>query len=185
MTKEEEIKLVEEAKTNIQSFTRLYDEYFDQIYLFVLKRVGVVEYAQDVTSFVFLKAIEQIQSFDTTKGYRLRPWLYRIAYNRIVDEFRKKSKIDNSKDIDTQASDSQTDKDVNDYYIQKEVRLILGRINKRYREILYLKYFSELELEEIADVLQEKKSNVSVLLHRALESFRKEYEKIFAKSEIF
>jgi len=93
MSLEEELKLIENAQSNIQSFAALYDIYFPKIYSYCLNRLCNKENAEDVTSQVFLKSIEIVKSFDTKRSIRLGPWLYAIAHNLIIDTIRKNSHI--------------------------------------------------------------------------------------------
>jgi RNA polymerase sigma-70 factor, ECF subfamily len=76
-----------------QAFSDIYACYSPKVYAYVLRHVGgEVEVAQDITSDVFLKAMEHLES------YRLRDvpfssWLYRIAHNRVVDHYRRMPKL--------------------------------------------------------------------------------------------
>ena len=76
-----------------QAFSDIYACYSPKVYAYVLRHVGgEVEVAQDITSDVFLKAMEHLES------YRLRDvpfssWLFRIAHNRVVDHYRRMPKL--------------------------------------------------------------------------------------------
>ncbi|MCA9387108.1 sigma-70 family RNA polymerase sigma factor, partial [Candidatus Dojkabacteria bacterium] len=53
----------------------------------------------------------------------------------------------------------------------------LTKIKPRYQYVISLSFFLELEDHEIAEIMNIKKQNVHVLLHRALKSFEKKFDK--------
>jgi RNA polymerase sigma-70 factor (ECF subfamily) len=186
MTISEELQLVNRAKSDVHAFNALYEYYINRIYQFCLQRVLVKEIAEDITSQVFIDSIKAIANFDTTQGIRFGSWLYKVAHNKIVDHFRKNKLQTVSLDADV----VNNIQDVN-YNVESEVRIqtkiarVMLELKKDYQLIISLKFFSELEIGEIAEVLNKKPTVVSVKLHRALESFRKNFIKIYGESEIF
>jgi DNA-directed RNA polymerase specialized sigma24 family protein len=47
----------------------------------------------------------------------------------------------------------------------------------RYRQVVHLRYFAEMEISEIAEALNLPKTHASVILHRALHCFKQKAEK--------
>ena len=84
--------LVERAKNgDAQALARLYEEYFDRIYRYIVLRVGSRVDAEDLAGQVFLKMLESIPSFKW-RGVPFSAWLFRIAHNLAVDHLRWKAK---------------------------------------------------------------------------------------------
>lgn len=189
MTTQEELKIVECAKSDVHSFNQIYEYYFNRIYCFCINRLGSKESSEDITSHVFLEAVEQIHKFDTTKGIRFGSWLYKVAHNKIIDFYRKnrKSVIFDSDQFDNITSEDGNNLDglINKGQIKKQVIIIVRELNPRYQEVISLRFFSELEIPEISSILNLNPARVSVLLHRALQTFKKKYLKKYPKSEIF
>jgi RNA polymerase sigma-70 factor (ECF subfamily) len=50
------------------AFSRLFDFYYDKIINYVFRRTLDVEYSKDITSNVFLKALDNINSFKWKNG---------------------------------------------------------------------------------------------------------------------
>ena len=71
------------------AFGRLYEMYYDQIHRYVAFKCGNQLEAEDLTGEVFLKMIESIDKFKF-KGFPFTSWLYRIAHNTVIDNFRTK-----------------------------------------------------------------------------------------------
>jgi RNA polymerase sigma-70 factor, ECF subfamily len=189
MTLDEELQLVEQAKENVQAFNKLYEYYFDRIYSFCLNRLYNKEASEDITSQVFLLAVEQVGKFDTSRQVRFGSWLYKVAHSKIIDFYRKNKKNSNFDFDKTEVVDSQDlnmhDDVIQKEHMQKEIAVVLKEVKTRYQEILTLRFFADLSIPEIAEVLELKPKQVSVLLHRALKAFRDKYKKKFPNSEIY
>src|SRR4029078_7215524 len=63
------------------------DLYYLMIFNYILRRTNDFELSQDVTTDVFMKALDRIHKF-TWRGLPFSAWLYRIASNEIADHFR-------------------------------------------------------------------------------------------------
>lgn len=188
MTVDQELKIVESSKQNVQEFNKIYDEYFDKIYYFCLARLQNKEASEDVTSQVFLQAVESIHKFDTSKNIRFGAWLYRVAHSRIIDHFRK-SKHNSYFDFENlQIEDkdsSRFESELQNEFLQTQIASVLKDLRGNYQQVISLKFFSDLSISEIAEVVNKKPTQVSVILHRALKSFKKIFEKKYPETEIF
>ena len=143
-----------------------------------LKRYGTKFFASsdDVTDLVqdaFLKAYQNIKSFDTS--LRFSPWMYRIAHNEFVTALRKRSRTSViAVDFDTFMSHPTYDDPAPAEREQKEMRELiekgLEKIKPKYREVLVLFYLEELSYLEIADILRVPPGTVGIRLKRAREA---------------
>jgi RNA polymerase sigma-70 factor (ECF subfamily) len=84
--------LVLRARTDAEALGRLYDLYYDQIFLFCLCRLFSREAAEDITSVVFLTVARSIAGFKGRTRSDFRNWLYRIAANHTNSHIRKTSR---------------------------------------------------------------------------------------------
>jgi RNA polymerase sigma-70 factor (ECF subfamily) len=69
------------------AFASLYDTYRGGIHRYILIRVADPELAEDITSMVFLRAWENLNTFRTGRS-PFAAWLYRIAHNAVIDHYR-------------------------------------------------------------------------------------------------
>lgn len=185
MSPEEELQLVMKAKEDLSAFDSLYQYYMPKIYGYILARVLNKDVAEDLTSQVFLSSVEKIKKFKVQKGARYGSWLYRVANSKIIDYFRKRKMVDLEEIEGMIRSDDNTEKEVEIAFARIRIMTVLQKLKPRYQEIISLKYFSELEHDEIAETLELRKKLVAVVLHRALQSFREKYIKMYPESEIF
>lgn len=88
MDLDQEKQLVERAKNDTEAFGELYDQYYSQIFGYILRRTASIGIAQDVTSEVFFKVLKNLGQF-RWRGTPFSSWLYRIAAHEIANYFRK------------------------------------------------------------------------------------------------
>lgn len=69
------------------AWAALQDDYFRRIYFYVKRYVGDHQTAEDLTQDVFLGALRGIATFDP--AYTLDQFLFGIARNRVIDQYRK------------------------------------------------------------------------------------------------
>ncbi|MDD3491505.1 MAG: RNA polymerase sigma factor [Candidatus Pacebacteria bacterium] len=165
-------------------FSEFYDENIQRVFRFIYLRVDTAETAQDLTSLVFLK-FWQRQTIQKEKQSKkvLNPkaFLFQIARNQIIDFYREKSKKPLSLDYVGEIADFQIAKQT---FIQKielnfemeRIKKALLKINPLYADIIIWRYVNEMPNKEIAQILKKKEGNVRVILHRAMESLKKELE---------
>lgn len=186
MTPERELQIIEASKENINAFGEIYDFYLPKIYAYCINRLPNRDIAEEITSKVFLEVIENLDKYKAQPGARFGSWLYRIAHNKVVDFIRANSKKDFIEILEHKTISEETaEKDAEIYEYQCIVADIMAKLSPRYQQILTLRYFSEMEISEIAEIMEEKPSNISVLIHRALGAFKKEFAKKYPNREIF
>ena len=153
-------------------FAEIYNHYIDQIYRFIYFKVPRREEAEDLTSEVFLKTWQYL--FGAQKEVKnLRALLYQIAKNLIVDFYRQRSKVEIIEDeyiIDRVEITHQQSllSEIDDRSEIINIEKALKKLKDEYKEVIILRYLEQLELPEIAKILNKSKGAVRVLLHRAL-----------------
>jgi RNA polymerase sigma-70 factor (ECF subfamily) len=191
LTKAEELQVIEAAKTDVKAFTQLYRLYLPRVYKYCLHRLPTVEIAEDITSQVFSKLVEQLPKLKTQQEQRLSAWLFRVAHNQIVDFYRhnKWEQFTHAAGEDVIAAAPGEMPSTEDEWLaagrSQQATHVMSQLKDRYQEILSLKFHAELETAEIAAHLDMREKQVYVLLHRALKSFRELYQKIYPETEIF
>jgi len=179
MTLEDERKLVEQAKSDPEAFGRLYDDNYSKIYGYILKRVASVDIAQDITAETFIKALKNIGKFKW-QNISFSYWLYRISANEIATFYRKK-KVTVSLDFITEpnsGSDILNDivvaqKELENHRDFMEIKKQITKLSIKYQEVIALRFFENMAINEIGKVLNKKEGTIKSLLHRGLEQLRK------------
>ncbi len=143
--------------------------------------------AEDEVQEVFLKAYQNIQSFNP--DLKFSSWLYRIAHNQFVNLIRKQSRSPLSFfDFDTlfphPVAPQRTEREVEIKQIRQQLKSCLDRLDVKYREVLVLSYLEELSYKEISDVLKIPVATVGVRIARGKQALKKVYKQYF-EDEIY
>ncbi len=151
-------------------------ERYEKKLLGYIRRILFVskEDAEDILQDVFIKAYKNINSYDSK--YSFSSWIYRIAHNESVSFLRKKKKIIECNQDDEIFDRISSDEDIEDDFLKdlkkKEVRELLTKLNPKYREVLVLRYFEDMEYNQISDILHTSMGNVSSLISRGKKEFK-------------
>ena len=175
-------ELVEKARNDAEAFGELYDQYYAQIFGYVLKRTASIEVAQDVTSAVFFKALKNLGQF-RWRGVPFSSWLYRIATHEIANYFRKSKpwqfsleEVSNSiglSDPSTEAELLQAEAELRRHEEFLALHENISKLSVKYQEVITLRFFEDKQLKEIGEILGKREGTVKSLLHRGLEKLRK------------
>jgi RNA polymerase sigma-70 factor (ECF subfamily) len=168
------------------AFSKLFDFYYDKITKYVFRRTLDVEYSKDITSNVFLKALDNIESFKWKNGdYSFDGWIFKIATNEVNQYFRKQNRyrliIDDPEMSFNLKDESNLSLEIEKKIDNDKYLIILSKAIKElkpiYQDILHLRYFEEMPYNEISEVLKKNESTVRVYARRAIEELEKVLEK--------
>ena len=159
MPKDEIDLILQIQQWDLDSFTPLYEKYFQKIYSFTLMKADWnIQIAEDATATTFMKAFENINKFSAEKeGSSFVAWLYNIAYHSLLDILKRKE----SDSIDDENNIS-NDSDFVDYF-QKHVQTeqilaYLWELWKDKKDLFILRIRDNLSYDEIAEVLWKRSS---------------------------
>jgi RNA polymerase sigma-70 factor (ECF subfamily) len=162
------------------AFDSLFVKYQDYVYNILFGIVGNQDDARDLTQEVFLQVFRSLPKF--RYGARFATWLYRIAVNRGVDAARGSRRwrflpnLDEPAFAAIPAEAELQPESVFERKMQREtVQGVLMRCPLSHREPLVLRYYQDLSVEEIADVLGCSVAAAKVRLHRARKVFKDNY----------
>jgi len=165
---------------DINSYKYIIDRYEKRLLRYIQRILFISrEDAEDILQEVFIKAYRNINGYDSR--YSFSSWIYRIAHNEAVSFLRKKkSSIQGSQDMEI-FDNLPSDESIEDNFItelrKKEVKGLLKMLEPKYREVLVLRYFEDMEYNEISDILHTSVGNVSSLINRGKKRFKVLIEK--------
>ncbi|HAS28112.1 MAG TPA: hypothetical protein DCR59_02855 [Dehalococcoidia bacterium] len=178
MDLEQEKELVFKAKTDADAFGLLYDEYYPKVFGYVLRRTASVETAKDITSEVFLKALQSIKNF-RWRNIPFSAYLYRIAGNEISNGYRSNKRFIQLKQEMVNASLLSDDEitrveaDIQNHEDYLLLHRCIVKLPHIYQEVIVLKYFEKKPTSEICNILGKREGTVKSLLHRGLKKLKK------------
>jgi len=167
---DKEAALIEQARRfDRHAVAQLYDLYAERIYRYALLRVADAHIAEDITSDVFLRALEGLRSFEY-RGVPFVAWLYRIARDRVVDYYRRSVRRGATIPFDEGAglSAEPTDQVVLRGSQLQELHHAVEQLTEEQRLVVVLRFLDGQSLAEVARQLGKTEGAVKSLQHRAL-----------------
>lgn len=139
------------------------------------------EDAEDILQEAFIKAYKNLNGYNPK--FSFSSWIYRIAHNEAISFTRQKNnKLKAAMSVEedvfnTIASEVDLEGDILQYCTKKRVYRVLNQLDKKYREVLVLKYIEEMDYSEISDVLHKSSGTVASLISRGKIKFQELIEK--------
>ena len=173
MNESEEGDLVRRCKTgDKEAFCSLIELHHSAIFGTAYLMTHDRGMAEDVVQESLIKMWKHIPSLRQQSSFK--PWLIRIVVNEVKQQFRKKRApvvpLDEALDIPDEVEDIET-KTIRQEE-QEDLMKTLNKMPAEQREILILRYFSDLTVPEIAAVTGQHEGTIKSRLSRTLEHLR-------------
>lgn len=144
---------------NNAAFDTLLRRHQSKLFSYILRIVKNRDIADDIFQETFVKIIMTLKQGRYAESGKFGAWLTRIAHNLIIDHFRQE-KSENSISTDDEevnllnrrdlCDENNEDLMVNDQ-IRTDVRRIIEALPEAQREVLMMRYYSDMSFKEIAD----------------------------------
>jgi RNA polymerase sigma-70 factor (ECF subfamily) len=186
MDRVREQALVARSRTDASAFAELYDYYLPRLHGFLLRRTGDRSVAEDVTATTFVRALDVVRRGDF-RNESFGGWLYRVASNALVDHLRRsrrtvplgiragdaRAEAPGAAVLDTDAgSDDAAAAAFAAALDRDQLGRALLRLPEVHRRLIVLRFFDDLEPEELCALLGCSRPTFAVRLHRALRALR-------------
>jgi len=166
------------ATKDLSKFSFLYDKYYIRIFRFIYQRVESEDTAADITSIVFLKAMENLKKYDY-RGLPFGSWLYRIALNEVYQEHRS-NKIELVYNINTTELKTIATDELDAIEKEEMINTVLKAVSLLERdeiELIQMKYFEKFSYKQIAEIKELTEVNAKVKVHRIIQKLKTKINK--------
>ncbi|MEI6288571.1 MAG: RNA polymerase sigma factor [bacterium] len=168
--------LVERAMSNPDYYACLVNRYTESLRHYILRLGSTISDSEDILQEVFLNVYLHLNDFD--KKLKFSSWIYRIAHNQTIDLFRKNNvrptiELNDLIPWQEMARDSCPGCVIDQEILKQKIKLILEKLNPKYREVIVLKYFEEKDYNEMSDILRKPMGTIATLVNRAKKQFTK------------
>lgn len=165
--------LVQRAQANDRAaFGELYELYCPKIYSYLAYHLnGRSEAAEDLTEEVFMKALQNLGSFQF-REVPFSSWLYRIAHNHLIDHIRSIKKHQ-SVALDD-AEHLLFERDKLDARLDRQTLLVaLAKITADQRQVVLLRIVQGMSILETARAVGKSEDSVKQLQSRGLKALKR------------
>ncbi len=168
-----------------RAFEDLYARYRDRILSFIVSKVHDHGRAEDIAQDVFMSALRRLRASDQTIAFK--PWIYEIAKNACIDEFRRGSR---SREVPLETDgEFVTDRQptlsvvtpvaaIESKQRLDDLRGAFGGLSANHHQLLVMREFEGMTYDEIGDRLGMTRQMVESGLFRARRKLSEEYEEL-------
>jgi len=154
------------------------NKYGQEILQLVYSYVNNKEVAEDLTQDIFVKCYKSLHTY---KGKsKLKTWLWRIAINHCKDYikswYNKKVIVTENEFTYTGVQKESVEQTVIQNDEDRRLASAVMNLPIKYREVIYLFYFEELPIKDIAMVIEVKENTIKTRLKKAKELLKKGLE---------
>jgi len=169
-TKEQELAQLASAGDR-EAFGKLYDLYVKDLYRFIYYKTFHAQTTEDLTSQVFIKALNAISRFDESKG-SISSWLYAIARNTVIDHYRTTTNDSSIEDVFDLSDGKDLDAQTDTLLKMEGVKEALSKLSAQQREIIVLRVWEQKSYQEIAELLSKSEAACKMQYARSLEKLQ-------------
>lgn len=158
----------------------LIDRYKSKIYTSIYMRVKDEFVAEDIFQETFIKVINTIKTGGYNEEGKFLSWVIRIAYNMVIDYFRKEKRsptVVNNEGYDIfevmDFADDDTERRMVKTQMDVDLKKLIQLLPDDQKEVLIMRHFCDMSFKDIAEI-----SNVSIntalgRMRYALQNLRK------------
>lgn len=163
---DDDVKLVKASLDGDRSgFETIVDKYKKTVFNIAIRVINDYDDAEDITQIVFIKAYENLETFDSK--HKFFSWLYRIAINESLNFLNQKKRFE---EIDTENLSTEEKNPEENYYhseVSRNIEKALMDLNIDYRLVVILRHFQGLSYDEIGYVLDVPEKTIKSRLFTA------------------
>lgn len=175
---------------DLRSFEEIVKRHQQGVFGVIFRLVKNKEEAEDLAQDAFIKCYQNLEKFD--QGRPFIPWIYRIASNLALTRLRqlKRRRFIPWEQVSFQIADQETADPVTsleENEFKQEISCCLKNLKPLDQLVVILRYYKELNYDEIAYILQTTHNNVEVRLCRARKKLRRiftEYQEVKSCSPV-
>lgn len=162
-------ELVEQiAAGNAGSMEALVYRYHKPIYVYLQRMLNDSSLAEDLAQECFIRLYQSIQAGRIPT--RFRPWIYRIATNLCKDVWKssayRREILSETEQLSFHSDDQTVSSILERQWKREAVIRALSRLTEEEREVIILRFYHELKLDEIAEALEQPLGSVKTRLYR-------------------
>ncbi len=171
-----EMEIVKSAQRNPKNFAKIYERYFESIFIYINRRVGDEEVTADICSNVFFKCLNNLSKY-RFHGLPFSAWLFKIAINEVNLYFRKeknKERLVSLKHEHLELLIEEMEIGISEGENRKRLLVkLLEALSPEEIVFLELRFFEGRSFKEMAYILGLTEVNAKIKTYRIIDKMKK------------
>lgn len=156
----------------IGSYTQIYEKLYSPLFRYALSKLRSRDLATDIVQDVFMRIFQKAkegQLKEMTKAY-----FFRSVQNAITDYWRSKDRlVIRDEDLLAREADKNTETiKTKDHQLAGVIKEELSKLKDAEREVIELRFFGEMEIEEVAEIMGKSEMAIRQLCSRGIKKIR-------------
>ena len=163
-----------------EDFTSLYDAYYQDVYLYLMKLTkGRNDLAEELTQETFYQVFLSLHRF---KGKsKIKTWIIEIAKHTCYNYFKKNPIAESANDNDLLMDKACNEGESLEEYLvrteeQESLRKAILGLDKKYRDVVIYRIYYELSFQKVGQLMKISENSAKVLFFRAKSMIKKNME---------
>ena len=154
-----------------EAFRYLAERYQGVVFGTAYNMTGNRAIAEELAQEAFLSAWKGIRTF--RRGRPFKPWLMRILVNAVMSQRRRRSVVTTPIEGGDWPGDAEDPADALESRLQRQtVQQAIEGLSPEHRQVVVLRYFAEMSVQEVARAAGLNEGTVKSRLHRAHQALR-------------
>lgn len=152
----------------------IYEEYYDDIYYFLLYFTGRQEDAEDLAQEVFSRLLKILPQYDGRVA--MKTWLFSVAKYAAIDQYRKQKWQRLFSDnwlARMMSKEGLPEPQLETKEEMRRIKQALQKLKPQLRIVVILRYIEDYSIKETAQILEIPETKVRVDCHRGLKALQK------------
>ncbi|QIP17514.1 sigma-70 family RNA polymerase sigma factor [Spirosoma aureum] len=164
---------------DMYALAKIMQSYYADLFHWGMRLHGDREFVKDCIQELFVNLWKMQASINSVGN--VRSYLLVVLKTRILRELSKKQATHQSALSDEYsfsvefAADIRLIEEENEIYQIRKLEHVINHLPERQKELIYLRFYQNLSFEQIADIMNLGRQSVYNLLHKSLDSLRKNW----------
>jgi len=167
--------LIEAAQKDPARFAELYQNNFERVYAYIVRRVANRAETEDLTSEVFHHALANLERFEW-RGIPFAAWLFRIAANLISDRWRRTGREPVADEPEQIELAHVSPVEIEEVERRATLFRLVETLPLEQRRVLVLRFVEQKSIKQVAQEIRKTEGAVKQLQFRALTTLRTRME---------
>lgn len=147
----------------------IFSEYSSYVFRMAYFMTKSTASAEDIVQDTFLRVFQKFDTFDAAK--ELKPWIYQIALNCVRKQMRKQNRM-KLWPWKAEAAKESAEDFVMENEEKQEIWTEVDKLDRKYKEMVFMRYYLQLTLPEISEMLGIPLGTCKSRLFHALQKLR-------------
>jgi RNA polymerase sigma-70 factor (ECF subfamily) len=160
-----------------QAFALLMQRYLDKIRRLAWSILKNEAEAEDAVQDVFVTLLESLQKYDPESAAKFSSWIYRVAFNKIIDLKRKRKPTTSTDNIEIASSEKNGYELTLESQVSETIKKSLDTLPEAQHSAIFLFYYKDMSIHQISGKMQKTQESVKSLLKRGRVALRQRVER--------